>query len=1057
MIKVNLFPGSRRNRPKTKTTINVSGQQSAGVPASFVATVKKWLDDLRQQISDTWASAVSIFLRRDIDDTAQGHLTLQGGFTAKKDSTIQAQLSTDSLDVAARAIVRGEAVFSTDGTFADGLTGHGTRIDTHGAEMDTLSLRQFLEVPELRYNRVTVQVGNQWRAPGGGILHSVTPNDDGTGTAVLKLEEGEIGQVAVGDICMGIFHSTTPSDNAAASSDDNHGNFRFAGFFTAYFEVTAVRDHTFRDTGNTYTNGEFSYRLRAVSANYPRQFHPCSAMHFVCYGNRTDTTRQQSRYSTLTYERFLSKVKDYEHGAANIRMQIGDLSRFRPVTGIDFTGYSVYCDSIYMSGYLQQLAEQGDPQPYTYSVDNLADTVPLTATGALKQDLVTTDSQGVQHWLLHSSIQVRRGQELLTYADAGESASGGTFTLSAASDGCTAHFDHATLYIDTVEYQSRPTASVEVTIDCEGRAALTYAFTIKMVRDGLQGASGRDAAEHGTRLRYAISARTTTTTSTTPPDDAQQWTDTPPTPTAAQPYLWMQLTEWTRTDGVTTYAITSSYVRLTGSRGQQGERGEDGLDGHSWTLRGTAAGHVLTIDDLPTGLILDGAVYLVDHGVDGLPTAQRRLSGSWASVTTATGDAYLINGDAWMNTGAAWENVGRIQGEQGAQGTPGANGRTTRIFQSLNDGQQLCDGSAISASGFCFLDFFARRNDSSASGWDVYQCTTAYIYHTGAPLPPQDSDHWQPVSVNAASAFFSVLIARDARLDFLSSNAITVRKPGTATPYAGLGGPFPFWAGEVTAYPAADGSDKSAYTFAVDEQGNLFASSAYLSGTVHATSGAIGGFTISTGALTGTSGHASVILTPSSIAAQSSYSADGLFTVDTASNITAAVSAGTSDSWWTCALQLAASSRDFSGGSAVGTAIDCIEGYTRGLRPEVVAVGGTVTLHEGSDSYNTPGISRAVHRSYSDGQTVPVRPGALILYTPGATVVLPKSPQVGDTYWFMPAQATGALTLQAAGTATITHTGGSISDETGVQKFSTGDHRMVFLVFFGAHWLAKLL
>ena len=1057
MIKVNLFPGSRRNKPQKKTTINISGQQSTGVPASFVDTVRKWLDDLRQQISDTWASAVSIFLRRDIDDTAQGHLTLGGGFTAQQDSTIQGRTTTDSLDVAAQAIVRGEAIFSPDGTFADGLTGHGTRIDSHGAEMDTLSLRQFLEVPELRYNRVSIQVGNQWRAPGGGIIHSVRPGTDGTGMAVLKLEAGEIGQVAVGDICMGIFHSTTPSRNDTASTDDNHGNFHFAGFFTAYFEVTAVRDHTFLDTGNTYTNGEFSYRLRDVSTNYPLQMHPCAAMHFVCYGNRTDKTRQQSRYSTLTYERFLSGVTTYEHGAANIRMQIGDLTRFRPVAGIDFSGYSVYCDSIYMSGYLQQLAEQTDPQPYTYSVDNLADTVPLTAAGALKQPLVTTDSDGQKHWLLHTSIQVRRGQELLTQAATGESASGGTFTLSAVCDGCTAHFDHSTLYIDTVEYQSRPTAAVEVTIDCEGRAALTYAFTIKMVRDGLQGTAGRDAPEHGTRLRYAISARTTTTTSTTPPDDAQQWADTPPTPTAQQPYLWMELTAWTKQGGITTYQLSSSYVRLTGSRGLQGERGEDGLDGHSWTIRGTAAGHVLTIDDLPTELIREGAVYLVDHGSDGLPVAMRRLSAAWASVTTAPGDAYLINGDAWMATPTAWENVGYIRGEQGAQGTPGTNGRTTRIFQSLTDGQQLCDGESISASGFCFLDFFAQRNDSSASGWDVYQCTTAYIYRDGAPLPPQDSTHWKPVSINAASAFFSVLIARDARLDFLSSNAITVRKPGAATPYAGLGGAFPFWAGDVTAYPAADGTDRSAYTFAVDEQGNLFASSAYLSGTIQATAGSIGGFSISASALTGTSGHASVVLTPSSITAQSNYSADGLFAVDTQSNITAAISSGNDDTRWTCALQLSAAARDFASGSAIGTAIDCIQGYTRGLRPEVVAVGGTVSIQDGADSYNTPGTSRAIHRSYSDGQRVPVRPGALILYTPGATVVLPQSPQVGDTYWFLPAQASGALTLQAAGTATITHTGGSISDASGVKQFSTGDHRMVFLVYFGAHWVAKLL
>ena len=38
--------------------------------------------------------------------------------------------------------------------FASGLTGFGGKIDKYGhAEFDSLTLRRFLEVPELRYNR----------------------------------------------------------------------------------------------------------------------------------------------------------------------------------------------------------------------------------------------------------------------------------------------------------------------------------------------------------------------------------------------------------------------------------------------------------------------------------------------------------------------------------------------------------------------------------------------------------------------------------------------------------------------------------------------------------------------------------------------------------------------------------------------------------------------------------------------------------------------------------------------------------------------------------------
>lgn len=121
------------------------------------------------------------------------------------------------------------------------------------------------------------------------------------------------------------------------------------------------------------------------------------------------------------------------------------------------------------------------PQPYTYSVDNLADIVPLTATGALKQPLVQTAGDGSRTWLLHSSIQVRRGQTVLMETTG--SASTGKYSLTAVCDGCTAHFERSTLYIDTVDV-SRGSASVQVTIDCEGKSALTFVFTIKMVRDG---------------------------------------------------------------------------------------------------------------------------------------------------------------------------------------------------------------------------------------------------------------------------------------------------------------------------------------------------------------------------------------------------------------------------------------------------------------------------------------------------------------------------------------------------------------------------------------------
>ena len=1055
MIGIRLFRKKDKSKPSTRTTIHVQGQETSGVPASFVSQIRAWINEVADRINALWDNARSLFLSKVNDDTAEGHITLHKGFTASADSVVNGSLQADSLDVQTVAIVRGETTFSEDGTFADGLTGHGGRIRPDGsAELDSLTLRRFLEVPELRFNRVSVQVGNQWRAPGGGIIRSVSPAADATGTALLHLEAGEIGTVAVGDLCMGIFHSETAADNAEANSDDNHGNFRFAGFYTAYWEITAVEDYTDGETGQTFHNGKVSYRLRPVSANYPRQMHPTAAMHFVCYGNRTDTARQSSRYSTLTYERFLTGVSDWEFSSKQIRMQVGDLSAFSPVPGMDFSGYSVYANSIYLDGHLKQLADLGDPNPYTYSVDNLADTLALDAKGQPKQPVVSTLADGSKSWLLHTSIQARRGQTVLTcQEDATIKPATGQYRLFCLPVGCTAHFDHSTLYIDSVDYSSRPTAYVEVTIDCEGRAALTYVFTIKVIADGDRGEQGRDGTAYGTRRRYALSARATTASPHTPPDDVATWQDVPLTTTEARPYLWIELTDWQQqAGGLQTFSPVSSYVRLTGDRGQRGEDGLDGKDGKSWTLRGTAFGHVTNMASLPSPAP-DG-VFLVDTGAEGTPVAVRQMGGAWASITTIQGDAYILAGDVWMATETAWANLGRIQGEKGERGQAGANGRTSRIYQRLDDGQHYYDGSTITADGFCYLDFYAVPSDTAKSGWDVYRCVQSYVYQAAQhALPPADADHWRSVGVNADSAFFSFLIARDARIDFLQGNAIAIRKKHATAPYAGMGGDFPFWAGAAQPYPDGAGFNGSTYTFAVDEAGNLFASSAYLTGTIHATSGSIGGFVIRDGGLTNADdARNGVTITPTAITAQSSRSEDGRVLFDTQSNIVGAIGASSGkEIFWPVALQLTGRPND----SYPGTALDIVEGITRGHRPEPILIDGSVQLVDTSDAYNVPHPLPQGSPTYSDGQRVYVRSGAVLVNIAAATVALPKNPQHGDCYLFLPCGSYHLTIDPGAHALTIDCT-------VFKNKTYTCAKRMVYLVFIGRGaspfgWVGKTL
>lgn len=236
--------------------------------------------------------------------------------------------------------------------FVGGMTGLGGRIDEHGdAEMQSLKLRGFLEVPELRYNRVEISMGDTWYAPSAGIIESV---DTEAQTITLKLEEGEIGSPRVGDICMGIFHNLNTSENATADYDDGRGNRRFAGFATCYFRITEELD--------TATYKTFKYQLRPASGTYPTQYHPAASMTFVGYGSFSNEDRQTSRYETRTYQRYLTGVSDWEFTASNIAAQYGDLSNLS-VFGINMTGYSAYLNNIYMSGVIQQFTPGGEEVP----------------------------------------------------------------------------------------------------------------------------------------------------------------------------------------------------------------------------------------------------------------------------------------------------------------------------------------------------------------------------------------------------------------------------------------------------------------------------------------------------------------------------------------------------------------------------------------------------------------------------------------------------------------------------------------------------------------------
>lgn len=249
------------------------------------------------------------YLSKVEDDSAKGLITFLAGIDVKIKAVIQKLIAEDA--------TFSKEISSKD--YVQNLIGWMISPDGH-IDAKSLHLREFLEVPELRYNRVSITSGEDWLAPGGGIIESVNESSQ---TLTLKLEPGEVASLAVDDICKGIFNNST-------------------GFQTSYFRIT-----------QKISNSEFKYTLRSGYS-----YHPQKAMHFVAYGNFTNAERQKSAYSTKDYKRYLAGVNNWEITSSMVMMQLGDLSNL-VISGLDLSGYSAYLRNVYMTGTIKQLSQDG--------------------------------------------------------------------------------------------------------------------------------------------------------------------------------------------------------------------------------------------------------------------------------------------------------------------------------------------------------------------------------------------------------------------------------------------------------------------------------------------------------------------------------------------------------------------------------------------------------------------------------------------------------------------------------------------------------------------------
>ncbi len=274
---------------------------------------------------------------------------------------------------------------------------------TGNARMKNLSIEEYLEVPELKYNRITA-TGNEFWVTDAGVIDDVLDDDDGIFLITLKEKPGEVTiNFQYKDILRGIFYT-----------QDENG--KQTGFKTAYFEVTGVID-------------DIHFDCISLNGVLPERF-----MTLARQGNKTNPNRQGSIYLDGLHKfiRIIDKVTDDKIEQRNIKVQLGDLSEINhPVFG-QLEGYGALLENAYICGRLVQrnpdtgedwivgaVSVQGE-QVFRYK-DNIPEpaTITLTAT-----ELGITSPEDARAW------QYKNGSEWITIPDSGSL----TFELSPDSE-----------------------------------------------------------------------------------------------------------------------------------------------------------------------------------------------------------------------------------------------------------------------------------------------------------------------------------------------------------------------------------------------------------------------------------------------------------------------------------------------------------------------------------------------------------------------------------------------------------------------------------------------
>ena len=895
---------------------------SSAVSTSWKSSVDSTLNNLEYTLAQEMAQAnVRLLKTGDMENpsdyTAFSSLRAIGTFLRKNIADIASEIIT---------FLKGLRV----GKFVTGLVGGSGAaiwIDKNGktiVEADKAMFREEMIVPKITFNCIDVISGDKANSFAYGRIKTV---DTENRIATLDLLDDQWGTLHVSDIFRGILHNIAGSNHTKDEYGPN-GFMEYSGYATSYFTPTRIIE-------NEAGNMKFEYALQAGTSVHPLPGMNFFAYgnftdkdrQAITYENRYYTRRlinvntwvidpdvniayQSGDLSGLTingqimdgYSSFQDKV--YIRGTVERLKPNGEVAMDLSYEGVWQSGrHYDYYDSVTYNG-------------STWACLNKNGSSSEPGTDADWQEIASKGDKGDGYTQMG---QFKTGMVVPKMGVV--SMGGGSYVAKASTtnpplwcwtDNAGNRFTFAdggyvlTGEVNTAEYDVLAEPGRDGTDGINGT-------------DGVPGTPGKDGKTYYTWIRYADDAqgngisndstgkayiglaynKETAVESDNPSD--YKWSDIkgePGVPGAVGAdgktyYTWIAYSD--NADGSGMYQQPNNNTKYIGIAVNKETATESSNPAdYTWSQfkgnKGDKGDGYTQMGQFKTGMVVPKMGVVSMGGGSYVAKASTTNPPLWCWTDNAgnrftfadggyvlTGEVNTTEYDVWSEKGDTGEKGDKgdkgddgekgDKGDKGDQGVQGIQGCIFRESEWSASSVQYRNDEALT-SGTRYIDFALIRNDAAIDGWDVYKCLKTHV--SSASNKPGNTTYWEKLS-GVGPIYTGLIIAKNASLDFVQGNELII-KDSNNNVVAGLTGGSSKEAGTTPVRIWAGGGVPGSAPFRVDQEGNLVATKANITGTITATGGNIGGFNITTSSMESVSGNNAMLLSANLVRFTGSYS-----------------------------------------------------------------------------------------------------------------------------------------------------------------------------------------